>query len=114
MEMAFNTFLEVVGDTAKITVSGELDASAVSAFRAQIEAGAAQHPKRLVLYMHELEYIASAGLRALIFAKQKMGTHVEMYAIAPQEQVLETFQMTGFHYSIHILAASDTDNLEHV
>lgn len=108
--MAFNASLEMAYDVAKITLSGELDASAVPAFRAQIEKGAEQHPQRLVLFMEDLEYIASAGLRALIFAKQKMGTSVEIYAIAPQEQVLETFKMTGFHYSIHVLDAYDADN----
>lgn len=107
--MAFNASLEMADDVAKITLSGELDATAVPAFRAQIEKGAEQNPQRLVLFMQDLEYIASAGLRALIFAKQKMGANTEIYAIAPQEQVIETFKMTGFHYSIHVLDTYDAD-----
>jgi anti-anti-sigma factor len=110
--MAFKAILEITGTIAKITLSGELDASAAPAFRAEIEKAAEQRPKRLVLLMHDLKYIASAGLRVLIFAKQKMGANIDIYAIAPQEQVLETFRMTGFHYSIQILDAYDADEID--
>jgi anti-anti-sigma factor len=112
--MAFKAILEIMGRVAKVTLSGELDASAAPAFRAEIEKAAEQRPKRLVLLMQDLEYIASAGLRILIFAKQKMGAEVDIYAIAPQEQVRDTFEMTGFHHSINILDGYDADKIEHV
>jgi anti-anti-sigma factor len=110
--MAFNAILEMTGGSAKITLSGELDANAATAFKTEIEKAAEHHPKRLVLLMHDLKYIASAGLRVLIFAKQKMGANIDIYAIGPQEQVLETFRMTGFHYSIQILDAYDADEMD--
>jgi anti-anti-sigma factor len=109
--MAFNATLEMSGNIAKITLSGELDASVAPAFRAEIERGAEQQPKHLVLLLQDLDYIASAGLRVLIFAKQKMGAEVDIYAIAPQEQVLETLEMTGLHHSLQILDAYDPDTL---
>jgi len=112
--MAFNAILEIIGRVAKITLSGALDASAAPAFRAEIEKAAGQQPKRLVLLMQDLDYIASAGLRVLIFAKQKMGAEVDIYAIAPQEQVRDTFEMTGFHHSIQILDGYDADKIEHI
>jgi anti-anti-sigma factor len=110
--MAFNAILEMTDRIAKITLSGELDASAAPALRAEIERAAEQRPKHLVLLMHDLKYIASAGLRVLIFAKQKMGANIDIYAIGPQEQVLETFRMTGFHYSLQILDAYDADEIK--
>ena len=109
--MAFTTTLAMTGNIAEITLSGALDAAAVPAFRADIERGAEQHPKHLVLLMQDLEYIASAGLRALIFAKQKMGAGVDIYVIAPQEQVLETLKITGFHHSIYILDDYNADTI---
>lgn len=112
--MAFDTRPEIRDRIAKITLSGALDANATPAFRAEIEKAALQQPKCLVLIMQDLEYIASAGLRALIFAKQKMGAGIEMYAVAPQEQVMETFKMTGFHYSIQILDTYDHDKIANV
>ena len=53
--------------------------------------------------MQDLEYMASAGLRVLIFAKQKMGSEVDIYVVAPQEMVLDTLNKTGFAQSVFIV-----------
>ena len=98
--MAFNSSLDMSDGVAKITLDGELDATAAPAFRDTIEQAAAGHAQRLVLLMQGLEYMASAGVRVLIFAKQKMGSSVDIYAIAPTEQVLSTLQTTGVDRSI--------------
>ena len=113
--MAFNVTLEMTDKgIAKITLSGELDASVAPTFRAEIENAAAQQAKRLVLLMQDLEYMASAGLRALVFAKQKMGADVDIYVIGAQEPVMETITMTGFHYSIIALDEYDADQIENI
>jgi anti-anti-sigma factor len=101
--MAFNATLEISKDIAKITLSGELDASSAPLFKAEIEKAAAADPARLVLMMQDLEYMASAGLRVLIFAKQKMGAAADIYMVGPQEMVLETLQKTGFDQSVIIV-----------
>jgi len=98
--MAFKSELEIVDNVAKITLSGELDAAAAPAFRADVEKAAEAKVKSLVLLMSDLEYMASAGLRVLIFAKQKMGSAVDIYVIAAQEAVRETIEMTGFQQSV--------------
>ncbi|MFN8474504.1 MAG: STAS domain-containing protein [Anaerolineae bacterium] len=98
--MAFSSSLDMSDGVAKITLDGELDATAAPAFRDTIEQAAAGQPQRLVLLMQGLEYMASAGVRVLIFAKQKMGANVDIYAIAPTEQVLSTLQKTGVDRSI--------------
>ena len=50
----------------------------------------ASKPKRLVFLMGELEFMASAGLRVLIFARQKMGSDVSLYVIGSRGPVLST------------------------
>lgn len=113
--MAFNVTLEMTDKgIAKITLSGELDASVAPAFRTEIENAAAQQAKRLVLLMQDLEYMASAGLRVLVFAKQKMGADVDIYVIGAQELVMETIQMTGFHYSVIALDEYDAAEIENI
>ncbi len=98
--MAFDISLINEESAALITLAGELDASTAPLFRDEIEKAAVNHPQRLVLILKDLEYMASAGLRVLIFARQKMGSDVDIYIISPQEQVLSTLEKTGFLYSV--------------
>lgn len=113
--MAFDVSLEMLPNgIAKITLTGELDASVAGDFRDKIDEAASQEAKRLVLMMADLEYMASAGLRSLIFAKQKMGSGVDIYVIAAQEPVMDTMTMTGFHHSVVILDAYDADVIENL
>lgn len=101
--MAFNATLKIGNDVAKIALSGELDAMTAPMFKTEVEKAVAEHPKHLVLIMQDLEYMASAGLRVLIFAKQKIGAAAELYIVAPQEMVLETLKKTGFDQSVLIV-----------
>jgi len=101
--MSFSVSSEITNDVAKFVLSGELDAGSAGVFRAEIEKVAAQRPKRLVLIVKDLAFMASAGLRVLIFAKQKLGTEVPIYIVSPQEPIVDTLQKTGFHHSVHIV-----------
>jgi anti-anti-sigma factor len=100
--MAFDAQLAMTGDVARITLSGSLDALSAPRFKEVVEAAAASTPARLVLFMDQLEFLASAGLRVLIFAKQKMGTHVDIYVVGSQGPVLGTLEMSGFHHSVYL------------
>ena len=110
--MAFNATLNVDNDIAKIALSGELDASTAQAFKEKVEEAAQQDVKKLVLMMEELEFMASAGLRVLIFSKQKMGSDVDIYVVSPQEMVMNTIEKTGFHHSVIILDEYDASKIE--
>lgn len=105
--MAFNTTLDIANGIARITLSGELDAAAAPEFRSQVEAAAQAQARRLVLLMQDLSYMASAGLRTLAFAKQKMGADVDIYMIGAQDGILETLRMTGFHNSVILMDSYD-------
>lgn len=101
--MAFNATLEMDKDVAKISLVGELDAGSAPLFKTAVEQAAASQTQKLVLFMQDLEYMASAGLRVLIFAKQKMGSDVDIYVVAPQEMVLDTLTKTGFAESVFVV-----------
>lgn len=109
--MAFESTLEIINTTARITLSGELDAAVAPQLRTRIEEASQSHINRLVLMMQDLSYMASAGLRVLVFAKQKMGEEVDIYMIGTQENVQETIKMTGIHHSVILLDAIETDDL---
>ena len=112
--MAFSATLMMEGGIAKITMSGELDASMAPVFQKEIESAATQHAKRLVLLVSELEYIASAGLRALVFAKQKMGAGVDIYVVGAQRQIMDTLQMTGLDRSVIAIETYDAGMIENL
>ena len=88
---------------AKITLVGEIDSLSAREFQKEIEKLATGSPDELILYVENLSFISSAGLRVLIFAKQKMGTNLAIYIVKPQESVLETLEKTGLQHSVNIV-----------
>ena len=93
---------EFADQVSKITLVGELDASTAHLFQAELEKAANQHPKHLVLFCAGLTFMASAGVRMLIFARQKIAGGVETHIIAPQQQVLDTLKRTGMIQAVTI------------
>ena len=112
--MPFNATLETINHTAKITLSGELDASTAPSFKEEVEKAASQNVKKLVLLVKDLDYMSSAGLRVFIFAKQKMGAAVDIYIVGANEMVMDTIEKTGFHHSVFVLNEYDTAQFETV
>jgi anti-anti-sigma factor len=100
--MALTSTLTMDNGVAKITLVGELDASVAGKFKETIEQAAAQNPKRLVLFLEGLDFMASAGLRVLVFAKQKMRSDVPIYIIGCQPPVLSSLEMSGFQKSVYL------------
>ena len=100
--MALTVTHEFADQVSTITLVGELDASTAPAFQAELEKAANRHPKHLVLRCAGLTFMASAGVRMLIFARQKIAGGVETHVIAPQQQVLETLKRTGMIQAVTI------------
>lgn len=112
--MAFHASLETNNNTAKIRLSGELDGATAPIFKIEVDKAAQQGVKRLVLLLEDLEYMSSAGLRVLIFAKQKMGAHVDIYVVGAQPTVIDTLEKTGFDQSVILLEQDNAIELEQV
>ncbi|MBD2196168.1 MULTISPECIES: STAS domain-containing protein [Calothrix] len=93
-------FSATLKTVATITLSGELTAASAPIFKAEVEKALQQGVNGLVLFIQELDYIASAGLRVLIFAKQKMDAKADIYVVGGQEQVLDTLEKTGFDQGV--------------
>lgn len=105
--MAFSIESELINESAKVTLIGELDGGTAPLFKDKIEEVAQANIQKLFLIMDRLEYMSSAGLRILVFAKQKMGTKVEIFLVGTKEAVYSTIEQTGLHHSFHLVDSYD-------
>ena len=105
--MALDVQLESKANDVLITLSGELDAASARAFQGKVEEAAALNPQRLVVMAGGLTFMASAGLRVLIFAKQKMGEAVSIHVVGAEGPVLRTIEMSGFDRAVHLMDTYD-------
>jgi len=94
------------GKTARITLGGELDGGSAPSGREAVDKALQSKPERLVLALEKLTFMASAGLRILIFAKQKQ-PGLKIYLVQPQETVVDTLKKTGFYQSVYIVDRED-------
>ncbi|MBF9070760.1 STAS domain-containing protein [Streptacidiphilus fuscans] len=103
--MAFAAVLELAGDTATIEISGELDASTATHFHDVIDDAAGSGASHLEIKADRLSYMSSAGLRSLVFARQKMGEEVRIVITGATETVARTIRLAGFDHSIELVSA---------
>lgn len=109
--MALDVTLTIVNDVATIALAGDLDASTAPTFQEKVKEAASHNLKKLILQLDELDYMASAGLRGLIFSKQQMGANVDIYVVNAQEMVKDTIEKTGFHHSVIMVESDNVDDI---
>jgi anti-anti-sigma factor len=88
---------------AKLSLSGALDSSTATLLHEEVQKIIPLNPTEFVMDMENLDFMSSAGLRIIIFAKQKLGPAVKLILVKPQDQLLETLKMTGLIYSVSIV-----------
>jgi anti-anti-sigma factor len=98
--MSFTVTSQYDNGVATLTLVGRLDANTAPQFKAEIEKVAAQKPHTLALQVAKLEYMASAGIRMLVFTKQKMGAATDIYMVGAVAQIVHTLEMTGVDKSV--------------
>ncbi|MCZ0988351.1 MULTISPECIES: STAS domain-containing protein [Streptomyces] len=103
--MSFDGTLSVSEGIATIEVKGELDASTAPRFHDLVDQAAEQGAVRLEIDARHLGFLASAGLRSLVFARQKMGDEVRIAVIGATEPVSRTIRLAGFDHSIELIDA---------
>jgi anti-anti-sigma factor len=98
--MSFTATLSRNGKIALITLEGELDAITAPTFIKEVERAGAEAVDQLVLEMSNLRYLSSAGLRGLVFARQKMADDVRLVLVGANEAIQRTVRLVGFQYSV--------------
>jgi anti-anti-sigma factor len=89
------------GNTARLKLTGEVDGTTSSNMRAEVDRLLTSAPTILVLDVEQLTFMSSAGLRVLIFAKQKQPT-LNIYVLKPQPPIVDTLRKTGFYDAVYV------------
>ncbi len=87
---------------ARITLAGRLDATNAPTLQEELKKLIGQPVSRLVFLAKDLEYISSAGLRVIIFAKQKLGASASVYLVSAQDAILNVIKMSGLDNFLHL------------
>jgi anti-anti-sigma factor len=101
-----NVRLERLGSTTVVIPEGRLDFGTAAAFEKQLQdvlTGAGTAPVRVIIDGAALDYVSSAGLRAILLAargSQKAGIAFALCALRPA--VREVFELSGFSSIIAI------------
>lgn len=81
---------------ARVDLVGRLDSNNAQGLADELLKLVEQRPKHVVFFATELVYISSAGLRVIIFAKQKIGIDTTVSLVGAKPEVIDILKMTGF------------------
>ena len=83
------------GEKLTLIISGRLDTNSSPKLEIELRQSVGGI-KELVFDFSEVEYISSAGLRALLAAQKVMNRQGSMKLIGVSSEVMEVFEITGF------------------
>jgi anti-anti-sigma factor len=97
---------ERIGDTFVVTAKGRLDSGASAVFAEKVGALITSANPKLLIDFAEVDFVTSAGLRALLVLVKKVKAAGGSFALcAVQEPVREVLDITGFTDMLRIHTA---------
>ncbi len=96
------TKLNKEGTKLTIEIAGRLDTLTAPEFEKEVEP-ALDGITDLTIDLKDLEYISSAGLRALLGLAQTMEDKGQMQVTNPNDAVMDVFSVTGFDDILNIV-----------
>jgi anti-anti-sigma factor len=88
---SFTAEAECVGDSATLTLVGTLDRASLGQLQHELATITAAQPKKVLLDVTDLQTISGEGMRALVFAKQKLAIDVDMLVVGATGEVRQAF-----------------------
>lgn len=88
--------INVTSDTVTIALPDRLDFSNAPGLMEEMKSFVGQPIQRVIFDCRELQIVSSAGLRVLIFAKQKIATDGEVIVAGAPDTVTRVISMSGF------------------
>ena len=94
--------IDLKDGVAKIDLGERVDTTNAGDLTECLRTLVGQDVTKVVLEAENLEYLSSAGLRAIVFAKQKIGQSLEVILVAAKEEIADVIKMTGFDSFVSI------------
>jgi anti-anti-sigma factor len=90
-------FVSSAGEKAVVILKGKLDYATAGNLMDELRTLEGTGVKRIDFECADLEYISSAGIRAMVYAKQKIGRNaqVDVYLHQASKLVQDIFTATG-------------------
>jgi len=82
-------------NAVNVELCGRLDATNAEGLQNELKQYSGKGITKLVFIAKNLEYISSAGLRVIIFAKQKIGVDAQIFLVGASAAILNVIKMSG-------------------
>jgi anti-anti-sigma factor len=101
--------IDVVQGDVHITLvlSGDVDTKTAPELLGHLTSLELRSLDQLRLNFSKVGFVSSAGLRAIVFAKQKMPHTSSLYLIGPSSQIIETITKTGLSQAVVIVDSEE-------
>ena len=93
-----------------MTLSGEVDTKTAPELLKELTGLELNVLSQLRMKLAEVSFMSSAGLRALVFAKQKMPHSARLYVIGASEVIQDTISKTGLTQAV--VMVSDEEEIK--
>ena len=93
-----------------MTLSGEVDTKTAPELLKELTGLELNVLSQLRMKLAEVSFMSSAGLRALVFAKQKMPHSARLYVIGASEVIQDTITKTGLTQAV--VMVSDEEEIK--
>lgn len=94
------------GNEIIIAMRGDLDETASSFFYETLLKAAEHNPSVMTLRMRDLDYISSAGIRSLAYARQQMREDVQIIVEDASDQAADMFRIAAMDQSVILRSGS--------
>jgi len=88
--VTFTATTELDGDAATLCLFGDLDRASLGEFQHELVKVVAAQPKTWTVDLTDLKTISDEGMRAFVFAKQKLDIEVDVIVVGATGQVRQT------------------------
>jgi mannose/cellobiose epimerase-like protein (N-acyl-D-glucosamine 2-epimerase family)/anti-anti-sigma regulatory factor len=109
--LLFDPMLDLTADIAELTLFGDLNDTAVPAFRMQLDKIVEAQPQRVILRLENLHTMCEQAGRALSFISDKLTSQENIYTVGANNDVQKTFEKVGLKGELVMMDTYDPSKM---